>query len=233
MGGVLYYLIANLSTLGFLCRSLPGVFEHNTTTSEVNGSLWTIKIELAFYLVLPVFCAIRNKISSAKNKNIFLATLYVLSLLWRYAFLYVAKITHSGLWGQIALQFPGYVNFFVTGMLLYYNFNFFEKHYKKMIFPALFLSVLYFTHGFFMFFALALGILIFAFSFHIPHLTKFFQSDDYSYGIYLFHQPVIHLAVYYGFFAANATLSIFLIVGFAFFCGFLSWHLVEKHIIRN
>lgn len=109
--GVFYYLIANLSTLGFLCRSLPGVFEHNTTTSEVNGSLWTIKIELAFYLFLPVLCAIRNKISSAKNKNIFLAMLYVLSLLWRYTFLYVSKITHSGLWGQIGLQFPGYVNF--------------------------------------------------------------------------------------------------------------------------
>ena len=33
--------------------NLPGVFAGNTVT-EVNGALWTLKIEVMFYLILPL-----------------------------------------------------------------------------------------------------------------------------------------------------------------------------------
>jgi peptidoglycan/LPS O-acetylase OafA/YrhL len=54
------YILANFSTLNFLHPSLPGVFENQVLNGSVNGSLWTIKIEIAFYVFLPVFiCAVR------------------------------------------------------------------------------------------------------------------------------------------------------------------------------
>jgi peptidoglycan/LPS O-acetylase OafA/YrhL len=53
IGGVAEYVGANLVFLNFLSPDLPGLFEGNRFT-EVNGALWTLKIEVLFYLILPI-----------------------------------------------------------------------------------------------------------------------------------------------------------------------------------
>ena len=53
MGDVLRYLGANAIFLNFLEPDLPGLFEGQRFTA-VNGALWTLKIEVMFYLALPV-----------------------------------------------------------------------------------------------------------------------------------------------------------------------------------
>ena len=51
------YLGWNLAFLNFMEPALPGVFEANRFT-EINGALWTLKIEVMFYLVLPLLALV-------------------------------------------------------------------------------------------------------------------------------------------------------------------------------
>ena len=84
------YLFTNLLTLNFLCPDLPGVFEDNTMHA-MNGSLWTIKVELMLYMTVPLIYWLLRKY----NKLICLSLIYLLSFAYHTTCNHLADTTHE------------------------------------------------------------------------------------------------------------------------------------------
>ena len=183
LAAVAKYLGANLLFLNFLAPTLPGVFEDNRLQA-VNGALWTLKIEVAFYCLLPLIAIAAEKLRDAKW--LLFGTLYVVAEIWRATF-------HSagGAFAVLAHQLPGQVSYFITGMALWEA----RKHFKPgRLTAGLGLAVL--TASFFLTplessRAGALGILVIALANAPRSRFKFERRGDSSYGIYIVHFPII------------------------------------------
>ena len=96
----------NLAFANFLQYDIGGVL-HGLHVPGINPSLWTLKIELGFYLIVPlVFLAIRRW-GFKSLLAIFLASV-----------VYEVVALHLGD-PRFAKQLPGQMQFFVVGMALY------------------------------------------------------------------------------------------------------------------
>lgn len=224
------YILANLTFLNFVEPCLPGVFTSNVMCA-VNGALWTIKIEVMFYLFVPLILFYLNKIT---QKHLFLLGLYIFAVVYRNILL----SADGNYTAMLARQLPGMLSYFACGIALYYYLDFFKKHKNIFFIIGLLLFVGERLYGKFeVFTPFATSAIIYYIAFSFSWLNNFAKFGDISYGIYIFHFPIIQLAVYFGFFERyNPFLIALCILIFVLLLGYLSWHLIEKPIldkIRN
>jgi peptidoglycan/LPS O-acetylase OafA/YrhL len=222
--GTYLYLGWNLFFLNFMHPCLPGVFESNLYCF-VNGSLWTLKIEEGFYVVLPVLFYLINKI---KKPFLVLITVYVLSLLyWYIANDYFNKPV-------LAKQLPGFMSYFVVGIFLFMNFNTLIK-YKKQLAPIAFSIVLiyFFTNvNVTVLFPAAFGTLVVILAYSLPFLNKIGKYGDFTYGIYIYHFPIIQLFRQCNLFERyNPLLMAIAILLLTLIMAVFSWYIVEKRFL--
>ncbi|MDC1324762.1 acyltransferase [Flavobacteriaceae bacterium] len=213
------YLFANLSFQNYLEPCLPGVFESNKICA-INGALWTIKIEEAFYLSVPVFYwFVRVK---KLNFYLLIIIVYVLSVTY---FSYFMSINNY----RIAKQLPGALAFFATGMMFYKNFSLVLKWKEYVIIPCLILFIV--EHYIFhtqLLKPIVFGFMVFYIAYSFKFLNNFGKYGDFTYGIYIYHFPVIQLFVSLGLFikfhpaiVCSSVLIITLIL------AIVSWYLIE------
>ncbi|WP_187388261.1 acyltransferase family protein [Seonamhaeicola marinus] len=213
------YLIANLSFQNYIEPCLPGVFEKNNINA-VNGALWTIKIEEAFYLILPVFYWLVNK----KKWNIYFLTfiIYLSSIIFFNYFVHVDKY-------RIAKQLPGAMSFFVTGILLYNNFSIFIKLKHYLIVPCLIIFILeHFILNTQVLKPFSYGFMVFYLAYGFEFLNNFGKYGDFTYGIYIYHFPVIQTFVHFELYTKYNPLIIGILTFFVIILlSILSWKHIE------
>jgi len=218
------YVGWNLIFLNFVHPCLPGVFDNNLLCA-VNGSLWTLKVEEGFYIVLPIIFYFLTKL---KKPFIVLLSIYVLSVAYFYLFQFYFNKP------LFAKQLPGYLSYFVVGIFLFLNFSFLIKHKLKIVIIASSILLLsnYFSSNTNIFYPAALGSLVITAAYSLPFLNNFGKYGDFTYGLYIYHFPIIQLFKQYDLFEKyNPFLMSFLILLITFICAVGSWFLIEKRFL--
>ena len=226
------YLLANLTFLNFLEPCLPGVFTSDRLMDcSVNGALWTLKVEVAFYVLVPVLLWLVGKV---KRKYVLFVLIYVLSIAYRSGLGELASVTGNHYWTILARQLPGFMSYFVCGMALHYYFDFFIKRKWHFLVIGLLMFVLERHLGWEVLTPLAFASMIFAVAYSFRGLNNFGKYGDISYGIYIYHCPLIKLADDFGLFERyNPYWVAAGIIVLVLILGFLSWHLLEKRFLKR
>jgi len=213
------YLFANLTFQNYFEPCLPGVFESQNICA-VNGALWTIKIEEAFYLSLPIFYWLFKK--KYMSFNLLIAITYVSSIV--YFNYFMAQDNY-----RIAKQLPGAFAFFAVGILFYRNFDFLFKWKHHIIIPSLLLFILeQYVVGTQILKPIAYGFMVFYLAYNIKFLNNFGKYGDFTYGIYIYHFPVIQVFVYLEFFKIYSPLLMFVFtIILVLLLAILSWNYIE------
>src|SRR6185437_5831983 len=96
--------------------ALPGVFASNAV-SAVNGSLWTIKVEVGFYVLVPMIVWSVRRFGYRRA----LGSLFLLSLAWHAVFQLLYSHFGTEIYDKLAKQIPGQLSYFAGGAWTYYS----------------------------------------------------------------------------------------------------------------
>jgi len=215
------YLVANLTTLNFLHTSLPGVFEGLPLNGAVNGALWTIKVEIAFYIVLPFILLMIDKFAKNHSKLIVLIALYLLSGLYSVFCHFVSSLKPA--LSPLENQFPAFMGYFASGMAFAIFWDYFQKILNYAILPSFVLFIICHRMDSYLS-ALILPIVLSCIVFWIATRLSFLGklvTKDFSFGMYLVHYPLIMLFVQHGYFEHCWFLAFFGVLGLSFAASYL------------
>ncbi len=208
-------------------------FMRNFGVGVLNGALWTITVELQFYLIVPLLFALITRwrsiflclflISLASNflvhhvtsPDAMLTKLLRISFLpWIYMFMMGFILAWKAAWLERILRLHWFLLFvgYVFAMVFIGDFKMnAENSINPIAFVFLGCLVLKIAHS--------------NFGFSSP-FGRIPNETDISYGLYLYHMPIINLLIYLG--GVSALFSIPIVVITSVCVAALSWYLIEK-----
>lgn len=209
----------------------PQIFR-NIGSGVINGALWTITTEIIFYAFVPIIAFFERKIKYAIPLFIALSfSLYVVGPQVLGQRVYGDKTFYDVL-GVTPLVWGWMFGF---GMLAVKYFNRIQPYFRYFpiaIVPLISLIMLgRFDDAFFGCMGNRLGILYFVpycmIIIYLAFQTPFIKLDtDLSYGIYIWHMPIINVAIVVG------VKSPLIILPVVICMGAFSWFLIERPALR-
>lgn len=219
---------AYLKNIGlYIQYFLPGVFEANPYPDAINGSLWTLPVEVMMYIALPIVFMMFSK----KDK-IVVAT--ILAIVLESANVGIAKWLPDArlvIYGTDMVSALTIIPYFFVGII------FISPKLKKYLNLQLAIGVFCIAEmmnfssiksEIVVFFVLPYFVFSLAFV-EKPKFVKCFSKNDYSYGLYLYgfliQQVIVKLLWDYQL-SLNVYFIICAVITLIF--GMLSWYLIER-----
>jgi len=204
-----------------------------------NGSLWTIPVELQFYILIPIlyfsFRMLKNKwlialvlffgISVASNlyfgaisNEQMVRKLANVSLL-PYLYYFLLGVLAYKFWDHIKFVFEGKFLFWFIGFLAY---SWLFSHQLELYNPY------YFIGNIFNFVShlLLAGLTLSAAYTNVGLGSKFLKGNDISYGVYIYHMPVVNYLVHRE--QIQEPYLVFVVLLVSVILAYLSWKFIEK-----
>lgn len=221
-----YHYLRNI--LLFPIYNLPGVFADNTYPVAVNGSLWSLPVEFAMYLVMPVVLVL---VGLLRNKWMIWAFAIGLCATSLHFVRINAPVTHPVFYGTDLISALDVAPYFFLGAAVAYT------GLQRFLRPSLGL----FLVGFFALFQpqsafygeVALFILmpvcVLSLCLGVDDLLKGAgRFGDFSYGLYLYGFLIQQIVNHLSHNSLSALQNTFISLPIALACAALSWHFVEK-----
>lgn len=227
------YIVKNI--LMFPMYGLPGVFVDNPYPVAVNGSLWTLPVELLMYMIILFSVIFFTKENYRKCLYTIVAVLFVVASFVRFwRFPVASKVIYGTDWVQ-ALNVMPY--FLLGGVVNFYNIKKYLNVQMAMLLMLLF-SVIHYPSQILsevvsMF---CITYLVFALSFEQEQkiCIKKFIKTEYSYGIYLYgfvvQQALIHCLNSLGIIFSSVNYYFVLSVIISYVLACLSYNIFYKPI---
>jgi peptidoglycan/LPS O-acetylase OafA/YrhL len=229
------WMTAQLSMLQFYNPE----FMRNYATGVLNGSLWTICVELQFYVLMPLLAKL------IRYKKIYVTILimsFALNMMMSYTNI-VTGITVK----LLGVSFLPWVAMFMLGHLCFDQwsrighifsgkFGWWAGIYTISAIAGYFLQNALSTNisgnQLAMPLQLLLAALVLSAAFSYPSLAhKLLRKHDVSYGLYIYHMPVINVLLFYEFEVNILALPVVILSTFALAIG--SWLLVERPSLQR
>jgi peptidoglycan/LPS O-acetylase OafA/YrhL len=206
----------------------------------LNGSLWTIGIELQFYILTPLLYKWFFTKGNINKKLITLIFIFMCINLWFYQ--YRADYRDLLVYKLFGVTFAPYFYMFLVGVFCQKNFNVLYRHLsgRGLIAFTLYLTYAYILYSQFHFtlgngigpwLFIPLACMIFSLAYTAVNISKsLLKHQDISYGLYIYHMPVLNtfifLAADWRFSNEWATVAIILFS--TVFLATLSWFTIER-----
>lgn len=231
------YLLSNLSFLNFLHPDLPGVFTDSSITA-VNGSLWTMKVEIMLYITVPIvvwICDLIYQKFRYKKALVIFSVIYIVSLAYRLVFTILFDITGREIFQILGRQFFGQLMFFYSGVFIYFVYDKFKQN-LKFILPislAFYIAVSFIPYLNIIIGPIIVSCIVIAIS-SFPGIVSKFNWNNLSYDIYLFHFPIIQVICQYKEYFPLEGPWIFIVVATAvLILSIISWRIIEKPFLSR